>query len=73
MRTSPSRNRGKSGPVLPSLSCALCELLSRYKAVYSVVDPDYRHAFLTGTLTPVRCSCGSWFLVETDAERSSTS
>ena len=73
MENPSSRPRLKPGPRLLQIECGLCQLLHRYRAVYSTADADFRGAFLAGTLTPVRCHCGSWFLVETDAERSSRS
>ncbi len=52
--------------------CGLCELLSHYRAVFSLKNRSNRLQLVAGTLHPVRCDhCGQWFLVqETEAPES---
>jgi hypothetical protein len=45
--------------------CAVCELLTRFSAIYSLREFNHRLELAAGTLQPVHCAaCGAWFIVE---------
>jgi len=55
----------KATPRSPRI-CAVSEFLDEHGAVYSFNDPLYRLGHRIGLLKPVRCRCGSWFLIENE-------